>query len=154
MTTKDFIHTQKKNTTGKRPKIKENFVLTKIKNLDELNAHVTFSHFHEIKTAVNDFFIKLPIGQKITTFSFVQDITIINDLLLKPHKASLTPALAQKGSALVLRIERFTLKFYICLKLNIGASNRYSAIDNALEEILNNLTGLIGFSYQKVFAYE
>lgn len=122
-----------------RPKILENFVLTKISSLDELKAFTVFPHFQELEKAINDLFEKLPVSSEVTTYSFVYDISLIQELLLKPHNALLTPKLSQTASALVLRIKRFRQKFYICLKLNTGASVRYNAIDNALSEILRSL---------------
>lgn len=132
--------TMKNKPKGERPKIKEKYILTKVKSLDELIAFNDFSHFSQLTPHINEFFNKFREPTELTTYSFVKDFSLIQKLLLDPHKASLTPSLGQKASALILRIQRFRLKFFICYKLNEGAPDSYTTIEEALEEIIVNLT--------------
>lgn len=90
--------TLKNKPKGERPKIKEKYILTKVKSLDELKAFNDFSHFSQLTSNINEFFSKFREPTEVTTYSFVKDLSLMQKLLLDPHKASLTPSLGQKAS--------------------------------------------------------
>jgi len=137
----DTTFNQSKNPkTLLSKKIKEKFVLTKITTIEELVAFNKFSHFNQLEQPMQEFYDQFQEFPIVTTYSFIRDYKLIQTLLIDPHKTSWTPSLVQKSSALVLRIQRFRLKYYLCLKLNNGAAYPYSTINNALEEILVFLT--------------
>lgn len=119
------------------PKIKElPFPLTKITSLDELHAFNNFHYTSTFQKTLENFFANNNKSLITTTYSFIQDMNLINKFLIAPVDKVSVGSNKQTISALTLRVQRFRLKFFIIHKINMEAPNTDPAINKTLDEIL------------------